>query len=100
VKKLSYNTFLVDVTLAVCELSQKLCSNVNISASAVPKGFLARVKIPIISVEPSLREMFFSGAKFLVHTSNKLKQVKTFVQCSLLEKLPWNADVVGMSHKH
>jgi len=90
----------VDVTLAVCELSQKLCSNVNISASAVPKGFLARVKIPIISVEPSLREMFFSGAKFLVHTSNKLKQVKTFVQCSLLEKLPWNADVVGMSHKH
>jgi len=40
----------VDVTLAVCELPQKLCSNVNISASKVPKGFLARVKIPIISV--------------------------------------------------
>jgi len=40
---------------------------------------------------------FFSVAKFLAHTSNKLKQVKTFVQCSLLEKLPWNANVVGMS---
>jgi len=49
----------VDVTLAVCDLLQKLCSNVNISASAVPKGFLARAKIPMISVEPPLREMFF-----------------------------------------
>jgi len=46
VKNFSYNTFLVDVTFAVCELSQKSCGNVNISASAVPKGFLARVKIP------------------------------------------------------
>jgi len=84
-KNFSYNTFLVDVTLAVCKLSQKSCSNVNTSVSAVPKGFLARVKIPIISVEPPLREMFFSVAKFLAHTSNKLKQVKIFVQCSLLE---------------
>jgi len=42
--------------------------------------------------------MFFSVAKFLLaHTRNKFKQVKTFVQCSLLEKLPWNANVVGMS---
>ena len=90
----------MNVTLAVCELSQKLCRNVNISASAVPKGFLARVKIPIISVDPPLREMFFSVAKVLTHTSNKMKQVKTFVQCSLLEKFPWNANVVGMSHVH
>ena len=37
VKKLSCNPFLVDVTLAVCDLSQKSCSNVNISASAVHK---------------------------------------------------------------
>ena len=64
-KNFSYNTFLVDVTLAVCELSQKSCSNVNISASAVPKGFLARVKIPIISVVPPLREMFFPLPNFL-----------------------------------
>ena len=49
----------MNVTLAVCELSQKLCRNVNISTSAVPKGFLARVKIPLISVDPPLREMFF-----------------------------------------
>ena len=77
----------------------KSCNNVNIPASAVPKGFLARAKIPIISVDPPFREMFFSVAKFLTHTSNKLKQVKTFVQCSLLEKLPWNANGVGMSHE-
>jgi len=99
-KKFSYSTFLVDVTLAVCELPQKLCSNVNISASTVPKRFIARVKIPIISVEPPFHEMFFSIVKFLAHTSSKLKEVKTFVQCSLLEKLPWNANVVGMSHEH
>ena len=61
-KNFSYNTFLVDVTLVVCELTQKSCSNINISSSAVPKGFLARVKIPVISVEPPLR------------TSNKLAQ--------------------------
>jgi len=83
-KNFSYNIFLVDVTLAVCKLSQKSCRNVNISASAVPKGFLARVKRPIISVEPPLHKMFFSIAKFLAHTSNKLKQVKAFTQCSLL----------------
>ena len=35
----------------VCELSQKLRSNVNISVSVVPKGFVARVKILTISVE-------------------------------------------------
>jgi len=99
-KNFYYNTFLVNVTLAVCKLSQKLCRNVNISASAVPKGFLARVKIPLISVDPPLREMFFSVAKFLTHTSNKLNQVKTFVQCLLLEKFPWNANAVGMSHDH
>jgi len=99
-KNFSYNTFLVDVTLAIYKLSQKSRSNVNISASAVPKGFLARAKIPIISVVTPLREMFFSVAKFLAHTRNKLKQVKTFVQCSLREKLPWNANVVGMSHEH
>ena len=58
-KNFYYNTFLVNVTLAVCELSQKLCRNVNISASAVPKGFLASVKIPIVSVESPFREMFF-----------------------------------------
>ena len=51
-------------------------------------------------MEPPLREMFFSVAKFLAHTRNKLNQVKTFVQCSLLETLPWNANVVGMSHEH
>jgi len=66
-KNFSCNTLLVDVTLAVCELSQKSCSNVNISASGVPEGFLARVKIPIISVEPPLREMFFPLPNFL-HT--------------------------------
>ena len=99
-KNFSYNTFLVDVTLAVCKLLQKSCSNVNTSASAVPNGFLARAKIPIISMEPPRREMFFSVAKFLAHTRNKLKQVKTFVQCWLLEELPWNANVVGMSHEH
>jgi len=32
---------------------------VNTSASAVPEGFLARAKTPIISVEPPLCEMFF-----------------------------------------
>ena len=58
-KNFSYNTFLVDVTLAVCELSQKSCKNVNLLVSAVPKGFLARVIIPMISVEPPLCEMFF-----------------------------------------
>ena len=77
-KNFSYNIFLVDVTLAVCELSQKSCSNVNISPSAVPKGFLARVKMLIISVEPPLHKMFFFVAKLLAHTRNKLKQVKTF----------------------
>jgi len=100
VKKRFLHTFLVDATLAVCKLSQKSCSNVNTSASAVPNGFLARAKIPIISMEPPRREMFFSVAKFLAHTRNKLNQVKTFVQCSFLEKLPWNANVVGMSHEH
>ena len=64
-KNVSCNTFPVDVTLAVCELSQKSCGNVNISASAVPTGFLARVKIPIISVEPPLREKFFPLPNFL-----------------------------------
>ena len=82
------------------QVGAKISSNVNISVSAVPKGFLARANLPIISVEPPLREMFFSVAKFLAHTRNKLKQVKTFVQCSLLEKLPWNANAVGMSHEH
>ena len=72
----------------------------NTSASAVPEGFLARAEIPIISVKLPLREMFFSVAKFPAHTRNKLKQVKTFVQCSFLEKLSWNANVVGMSHEH
>jgi len=79
------------------------CSNVNISASAVPKEFLARAKIPMISVELPFREMSifrFSVAKFLAHTSNKLKQIKTFVQCSMLEKLPWNANAVRLSHDH
>ena len=85
-KNFSYNIFLVDVTLAVCKLSQKSCRNVNISASAVPKRFLARVKRPINSVEPPLHKMFFSIAKFLAHTSNKLKQVKTFTQCSHKEE--------------
>ena len=99
-KNVSHNAFLVEVTLAVCKLSQTSCSNVNVSASAVPKGFLASAKIPIISGEPPIREMFFSVAKSLAHTRNKLKQVKTFVQCSLLKKLPWNANVVGMSHEH
>ena len=87
----------------VYNLSQKSCSNVNISAYVVPKGFFVRVKIPMISVEPTLCEMFFfcfSIASFLVHTTNKLKQIKTFIQCSLLEKSPWNANAVGMSHKH
>jgi len=42
VKNFSYNVLRVDVTLAVGELSQKSCSNVNISAAAVPKGFLAK----------------------------------------------------------
>jgi len=63
-KKLSYNLFLVDVTLAVCDLSQKSCSNVYISASAVPEGFLARVKMPMISVEPPFGEMFFTSPNF------------------------------------
>jgi len=56
----------------------------------------------MISVELPFCEMLFfrfSVATFLAHTSNKLKQIKTFVQCSLLEKLPWNASVVGMSHE-
>jgi len=80
-KNFSYNTLLVDATLAVCELSQKSCSNVKILASAIPEGVLARVKIPMISVELPFREMFFflfAVAKFLAHTSNKLKQIKTF----------------------
>jgi len=55
----------VNLTLAVCELPQKLCRNVNISASAVPKGFLARVKIPIISADPPLCEIFFPLPNFL-----------------------------------
>ena len=38
-KKLSCNTLRVDVTLAVRELPQKSCSNVNIPAAAVPKGW-------------------------------------------------------------
>jgi len=54
----------VDVTLEVCKLSQKSCSIVNLSASAVPKGFLAREKIPMIWVEPSLRAMFFIHFSF------------------------------------
>ena len=71
-KNVSYNTLLVDIILEICELSQKLCSSVNISASAVPKGFLARVKIPIISVELLFREMFFSF--FCCQTSCEHKQ--------------------------
>ena len=73
-KIFSYITLLVDITSAVCELLQKSCSNVNIPASAALKGFLARVKIPTISVEPPFREMLFfrfSAAKFLAHASNK-----------------------------
>jgi len=45
-------------------------------------------------VELNFCEMIFfrfSVAEFLAHTSNKLKQIKTFVQYSQLEKLPWNA---------
>ena len=71
----------MDVTLAVCEFSQKSCSNVNISAYAVPKGFLAKVKISMISMELPFHEMLFfhiSVAKFLAHKRNKLKQIKTF----------------------
>ena len=66
----SYNILLVDVTLAVCKLLQKSFSNVNISASAVPKGFLVRVKIPMISVEllPVCEIFFcFSVAKFCAY---------------------------------
>ena len=80
-KNFFYNTSLVDVTLAVCEFSQKSCSNVNISAYAVPKGFLAKVKISMISMELPFHEMLFfhiSVAKFLAHKRNKLKQIKTF----------------------
>ena len=90
----------MDVISTVCELSQKSCSNANISASAIPKGVSCESKnTNYLSGAASSREVF-SVAKFLAHTSNKLKQVKTFVQCSLLEKLPWNANVVGMSHEH
>jgi len=81
----------VDVTLAVCELSQKLCSNFNLSDSAVPKEFLARVKIPIISVEPPLRAMFFFLFVFPISYAHKqqVEANKNFcVQCLLLEKLP------------
>jgi len=64
------------------------------------KGFLREIKnTNYLSGSASSRDVF-SVAKFLTHTSNKLKQVKTFVQCSLLEKFPWNANVVGMSHDH
>jgi len=90
VKNFSYNILLVNLPSAICELSQKSCSDVNISVSAVPKGFLVRVKIPMTSVELPFRAMFFCFflvAEFLAHTSNKLKQIKTFVQCSLLKKL-------------
>ena len=79
----------MDVTLAVCELSQKSCSNVNTSASAVPKGFLA--KIPMISVElASSRDVFlrFCVAKFLAHTSNKLKQKKHSCNVHCLKSYP------------
>jgi len=95
------HTFLVDVTLAVCALSQTSCSNVNISASAVPKWFSCEGKnTNDLSGAASSRDVFFrfSVAKFLAHTSNKLKQIKTFVQCSLLANLTWNA--VDMSHEH
>jgi len=49
VKNFSCNTFLVDVALAVCELLQKPCSNVNISASVVPKVFFSRKNINYLS---------------------------------------------------
>ena len=98
-KNFSYNILLVDVILAVCELSQKSCSNDNISASAVPKGFL-RVKYQWSQWSCLFARCFFSVDKFLAHISNKLKQMKTFAQCSLLEKLLWNANAVGMSHKN
>jgi len=42
----------------------------------------------------------FSVAEFLAHIRNKSKQIKTFVQCSLLEKVSWNANAVGMSNEH
>jgi len=42
-KDLSCNALRVNVTLAVREISQKSCSNVNISAAAIPDG-LVRVR--------------------------------------------------------
>jgi len=93
-KNFSYNTFVVDVTLAICELSQKSSGNVNISASTVPEGFLATVKIPIISMEPPLRENFFRCRISCAHK----QQLKQFVHCWLLEKLPWNAKTLLVCH--
>jgi len=86
---------------AVYKLSQKSCSNVNILASAVPKRVSCESNnTNDLSGAAFLWDVFFHFfvAEFLAHTSNKLKQIKTFVQCSLLEKLSWNA--VGMSHEH
>jgi len=86
------------VTLAVCELSQKSCSNVNLLVSAVTKVFLAGVKIPMISVKPPLHEMFFRCLIPCAH-KEQVETNKNIRAMSLLEKLPWNANDVGMSHE-
>jgi len=93
-------TFLVDVTLAVCKLSQKPCSNVNISASAVPKRFLARAKIPIIPVQPPLREMFFPLPNFLRTQGTSWSKYKHSCNVHCLKSYPGMLTLLVMSHEH
>jgi len=79
----------------------KSCSNVNISDSAVPTGFPARVKIPMISVDLPFHDIFFMGSCSLTIVQimlclirKKMQSWKTkwLLQCSLLASLkPINA---------
>jgi len=86
-KNFSYNTFLLDVTLAVCELSQKSCSNVNISASAV-QGFLRESKYQLSQWSRLIARCFFRYQISCAH-KQQVEASKTFVQCSLLEKVSY-----------
>jgi len=85
VKKHFLQYFTGESNFSSLRVITKIMQPRNISASAVPTNDLSRAALS--------RDVFyrFSVADFLAYTSNKLKQIKTFVQCSLLEKLPWNA---------
>jgi len=84
-KTFSCNTSLVYIPLVVCELLQKslrvvtrILQQCQYITSAVRKGFLARVKIPMISV-PFREMLFFKSVAFqpLHHCQNLLRTQAT-----------------------